>query len=186
MLAAFVEAAGATGVRADAVEGRWPDVAEQTPVADVAVSGHVLYNVADLVPFARALTAHASHRVVVELSAEHPLNWLGPLWLHFHGWDRPAGPTATLAQEVLTDLGLGVGREERERLGTRAGGFERREDAVALMRKRLCLTPDRDDELAEALGDRLIATDDGLWSAGPASQTMVTLWWDTAGEAGLS
>lgn len=186
MLAAFVEAAGAAGVPVDAVDGRWPEVALQTPVADVVVCGHVLYNVADLVPFVEALSGHALRRVVVELSAEHPLNWLDPLWLRFHGWDRPPGPTAPVAQEVLADLGYRVGREERERLGTRAGGFERREDAVALMRKRLCLSADRDDELADALGDRLMATDDGLWSAGPASQTMVTLWWDTEGEAPLS
>jgi SAM-dependent methyltransferase len=183
MLAAFVEAAGAPGsTTVEAVPGRWPEVAGKTPVADVVVSGHVLYNVADLEPFARALTEHASRRVVVELSAEHPLNWLGPLWLRFHDWERPPGPTASLAQEVLLSLGYAVKREGRERLGTRAGGFESREDAVALIRKRLCLTTDRDEELADALGDNLMETEDGLWSAGPPAQTMVTLWWD----AGLS
>jgi hypothetical protein len=62
----------------------------------------------------------------------------------------------------------------------RSGGFERREDAVGLIRRRLCLTPDRDGEIAEALGHRL-AQHDGLWSAGPEAQRLVTLWWDTAG-----
>jgi hypothetical protein len=32
-------------------------------------------------------------------------------------------------------------------------------------------------EIAEALGDRL-ALRDGVWSAGPARQVVVTMWWD--------
>ncbi len=59
----------------------------------------------------------------------------------------------------------------------RGSGFERREDAVALIRRRLCLWPDRDEEVAEAIGDRLVERD-GLWSAGPVDQEIVTLWWD--------
>ena len=57
------------------------------------------------------------------------------------------------------------------------GGFEQREDAVALIRRRLCLGPENDPEIAEALGDRL-AEREGLWSAGPPEQILVTLWWD--------
>ena len=56
-------------------------------------------------------------------------------------------------------------------------GFERREHAVALVRRRLCLTPERDGEIARALGPRL-REHDGLWSAGPREQRVVTLWWD--------
>jgi hypothetical protein len=48
------------------IEGTWPDVATQTPVAEVAVCHHVVYNVADLAAFAQALTDHASARIVIE------------------------------------------------------------------------------------------------------------------------
>jgi hypothetical protein len=43
----------------------------------------------------------------------------------------------------------------------------------------LCLPADRDDEIAAALGDRL-AEHAGLWSAGPAAQGIVTMWWPAA------
>ena len=52
--------------------------------------------------------------------------------------------------------------------------------ALAFTRRRLCLTPDRDQELAAALGDRLQGRN-GLWSTGPPSRTFVTLWWDVSG-----
>jgi 2-polyprenyl-3-methyl-5-hydroxy-6-metoxy-1,4-benzoquinol methylase len=48
MLTEFTRAAGVAGVRATTVEGRWPDVADITPVADVVVCHHVAYNVADI------------------------------------------------------------------------------------------------------------------------------------------
>jgi hypothetical protein len=50
---------------------------------------------------------------------------------------------------------------------------------VALVRRRLCLSDDRDAELADALGERL-TEDDGLWAAGPAEHAITTLWWDRA------
>ena len=60
-----------------------------------------------------------------------------------------------------------------------SGGFGRREDAIHSIRKRLCLPADRDDEIADALGDRLRKFD-GLWDVGPVERTVVTLWWDPA------
>ncbi|MGQ0668897.1 MAG: hypothetical protein ACT4PO_04355 [Actinomycetota bacterium] len=99
------------------------------------------------------------------------------LWLRFHGLERPEDPTANDAEAALRELALDVQREDQIR-DSRGSGFERREDAVALIRRRLCLWPDREDEIVEALGDRP-AERRGLWSAGPAEQTAVTLWWDT-------
>ena len=43
----------------------------------------------------------------------------------------------------------------------------RREDAVALVRRRLCLPAERDADVGAALGDRLVLDADGDWSAGP-------------------
>ncbi|TMK44263.1 MAG: methyltransferase domain-containing protein [Actinobacteria bacterium] len=177
MLEEFRRAAAAAGVEAVAALGRWPDVAAEVVAADVVVCAHVLYNVQELEPFARALHEHARHRVVIEITSTHPLAWMSDLWLRFHDLQRPTEPTADVAEEALREWGFDV---EREDVTTppRGGGFERREDAVGLIRRRLCLTPDRDDEVAEALGDRL-AKHEGLWSAGPDRQRLVTLWWDT-------
>jgi precorrin-6B methylase 2 len=178
MLATVAEAARARGVRVSTVLGRWPDVADEAPSADVVLCGHVAYNVADLGPFVTALDAHATRRVVMELTDRHPLAWMNGLWLRFHGVRRPDGPTDADAIDVIRDLGFSVEREARTKHHTAAdGGFARREDAIALVRRRLCLTSDHDDEIAEALGDRLRERG-GLWSAGPPEQTVVTLWWD--------
>ena len=54
------------------VHGRWPDVHARVEMADVAVCGHVVYNVADLGAFVTALTEHASRRVVLEFTEVHP------------------------------------------------------------------------------------------------------------------
>jgi SAM-dependent methyltransferase len=177
MLESFDAAARAAGVEPVTVEGSWPGVSDRAPLADVVVCGHVLYNVPDLGPFVRALDAHARVRVVVELTERHPLVWLNDLWERFHGVRFPDGPTADDAVDALRGSGIAPSREQRTDM-TASGGFARRQDAVHLVRKRLCLPAGRDAEIAAALGERL-REHDGLWSAGPAEQVVVTLWWDT-------
>jgi SAM-dependent methyltransferase len=176
MLEAFAESARTHGVEARAILGAWPEAAMNAPEADVVVCHHVLYNVGDLAPFVLALDGHARRRVVIEITATHPLSWMSGLWRRFHGLERPEGPTADDALEALAELGLPVSRED-ERRTPLSSGFERREDAVALVRRRLCLPPEDDDEIAEALGPLLIQRD-GLWAAGPREQTLATLWWN--------
>jgi SAM-dependent methyltransferase len=177
MLRTFRDAAERVGVEARTVPGRWPDVAPDVTPADVVVCHHVLYNVADLEPFVRALSDHAHRRVVVEMTERHPLAWMNDLWLRFHGLRRPEDPTAADARDALEELGIPTRREDHVAPGSGAG-FARREDAVAFIRRRLCLPAERDPEVAEALGDRL-AEHDGMWTSSSAAQRLVTLWWDT-------
>jgi SAM-dependent methyltransferase len=176
MLAEFLASAREAGVQARTVEGRWPEAGPDAPTAEVVVCGHVLYNVGELEPFVRALDAHARRRVVVEITSAHPLVWMADLWRHFHGLERPTGPSADLAGAAIAELGVEVHREDESRV-PRSGGFERRDDAIAFLRRRLCLSADRDAELAEALGERLLERD-GLWAAGPLEHPIVTMWWD--------
>lgn len=178
MLDEFGSAARRRRVATQVLQGTWPEVAPLAPIADVVLCHHVFYNVANLGPFARALDEHARQRVVVELTDRHPWSWMNDHWMRFHGLERPDGPTAEDAEAALRELGFEVRREDRVP-APRGSGFERREDAVALIRRRLCLGPDRDDEVAEAIGDRLVERD-GLWSAGPKDQAIVTFWWDPA------
>ena len=162
MLVAYREAVERRDREVTTIHGRWPDVATSAPGADVAVSGHVLYNVQDLAPFVRALDAHAERRVVLELTEHHPLRWMNELWLRFHGLVFPDGPDAAVAERAIHDLGFDAARDDREADRTRGhGGFERREDAVAMIRRRLCLAAERDGEIADALGDRLRGTTRG-------------------------
>jgi SAM-dependent methyltransferase len=181
MLGIFVHTAEAADVKARGVQGRWPDVEAEAPTADVVVCGHVAYNVADLPPFVRALDHHARHRVVLALTERHPLVWMNDLWLSFHGVRRPDRPGADDAVRLLVEMGITPEREEHRSDDDAAGnGFASREDAIALVRRRLCLGAERDGDRAVALGDRLRERN-GLWSAAPSHRSVVTLWWDTEG-----
>jgi SAM-dependent methyltransferase len=178
MLSAFREAAAASGASVRTIEGAWPGRAGAAPVCDVVVCGHVLYNVSNVATFVRALDEHASARVVVEITGEHPWAWMNDLWVLFHDLERPTSPSAEDARAVLVELGLTPSWEERS-VGPQPSGFERRAEAVALVRRRLCLSSEADPAIERALGDRLRSVD-GLWSAGPSRTRIVTMWWDVA------
>lgn len=168
MLAEFARGAAERGVEHQEVLGAWPQVAPTAGDADVVVCHHVLYNIPDLVPFTQALTGAARARVVVEITAEHPWAATSGLWRHFHDLERPSGPTAELAIQTLRDAGLPVNAERWSR-PPRALDPEL---AVTALRRRLCLTADRDAEIAAALQG----------GAPGGEQEVVTLWWDAPGD----
>jgi len=173
MLEAFRERAEAAGVAADTIEGTWPGVARATPAADVVVCSHVVYNVPDAPPFARALTEHARRRVVVELMRVHPVSNLNDLWVRFHGLERPTRPTADDYVAVLREAGIEPERTDWE-VRDWHGGFTSPDDLVAFVRRRLCLTADRDPDVWEAIRGRVIERD-GTFGLPPRPN--VTLWW---------
>ncbi|MGO9963050.1 MAG: class I SAM-dependent methyltransferase [Acidimicrobiales bacterium] len=175
LLNVLVENANRLGKQAIAICGRWPDVAGEVAPADVVTCHHVLYNVADLGPFVAALASHARRRVVVEMTARHPLTSLNPLWERFHGLARPEVPTATDALAVLEALGL----EPRHETWCRPGGFEHEsfEDLVEVTRRRLCLGSDRTGEVASALRE-LGAEGERSGEPGLSGVEIVTIWWD--------
>jgi len=174
MLAAFSEEAATAKVEAAAIQGRWPDVAGQVDAADVVVCHHVLYNVAALEPFVAALTGHARHRVVVEVSDRHPQAGLGPLWRRFHGLDRPDGPSADDAEAALRHLGLQVRRVDWE--GTYGSDQANWDVVVAFTRRRLCLPPGREADVADAL-EEARAAGQSLPFLGGVPRRLVTLSW---------
>lgn len=167
MVEALTAAAEARGIPVLTVTGRWPDVAERVGPADVVVCHHVLYNVADAVPFVEALASRARRRVVMEITPVHPQAGINDLWRHFHHLDRPEGPGVADAVAMLEEAGISPLAEPFERRA-RAAGWDRA-DHVAFVRRRLCLTPEADEEI-----DRLLPPGAGL----PA-QSAVCLWWDT-------
>ena len=165
MLRAFAEV-GAGRAELETVQGRWPHVADRVDPVDVAVCANVAYNVADLGGFVSALTDVARRRVVLELSDRHPQQPLAPLWEHFWGVSRPVRPTADDAVAVVREVtGAPVAAERWVREGSFMG--RRGPDAVAWIRRRLCLPADADGEVAEQL-QRLPEL---------APSAMVTLWW---------
>jgi hypothetical protein len=154
------------------VEGRWPDPADQTPSADVVVCHHVFYNAPDLRTFALRLTDHARARVVVELTATHPLSPMNELWRRFHGVTRPTSPTTADAVAVLEEAGMEVSREDWT--APRPGGFPDKRDLIAMIRRGLCLPPERDAEIESAMGGRIVERDGGYTLP---DRPVSTLWW---------
>jgi hypothetical protein len=160
-------------VEFEAVSGRWPDVAPRVGPADVVVCNHVFYNAPDLGPFVEALTAHARSRVVVELTRDHPASNMNGLWMRFHNLSRPDEPTVDDAMAVVEEA-TGVSPTRDDWTAEPSGGFARKGDLVAWIRRRLCLPADRDPEVAEALAPDVVEHD-GLYTFG--SRDVVTLWW---------
>jgi SAM-dependent methyltransferase len=174
MVASFLDAAGQRGVAAEGVEGSWPEVAGRVGPADVVVCHHVLYNVADLAPFVRALTGHARRRVVAELTERHPLVGLAPLWRRFHGLERPTGPGAGDAVAALAAAGLEVDRQDWEHQDQ--FGFDDFDELVAFTRRRLCLPADRDPEVGQALLEQGTHRVDGVWVSGQPRRVATLSW----------
>ncbi len=166
LLDAFAERAVASGTPFRTFAGRWPEVAGEVPVADVAVCHHVAYNVADLGGFAAALGSHARRRVVLELTSSHPLAWTSPYWRALQDVVRPDGPVAADAEALLRELGLDVRavswRQPRQQLD---------DAAIGRLARRLCLGPDRYADLTAALAEM----------PPPRWRDLSTLWWDNGG-----
>ncbi|WP_236050408.1 class I SAM-dependent methyltransferase [Nonomuraea cypriaca] len=155
------------GVPVTTVEGRWPDVADQVPVADAAIAAHVVYNVPDLAEFLRALDGRTNGRVVLELSHTHPMSWMTPLWQHFHGVDRPVRPIAEDCVALAAALGFPVHVEEREAPLER---FSSLEELAASVCRRVCLDPSRAEEVGRT------AVELGMWPV--PRDRWVTIWWE--------
>lgn len=168
MLDAFADAATRRGVHHREFLGDWPNVADDVPEADVVVCHHVAYNVGDIGPFLTALDVHARVRVVLEIPTLHPLSTMNALWKRFWDLDRPTRPTADqlgeIAQAMGFDAHVDVWNDETWGKRVEMPDAER----VRFARIRLCLTEDRDAEVAAALIDE---TDQ-------APREVATVWWD--------
>lgn len=164
-------------VAATTVEGRWPEVAATVPAADVVLCHHVLYNVPDLVPFLTALTEHARREVVVELTADHPLTPLNPLWLRMHGIERPDHPTAGEVQAIL--LAMGINPQVHVWRRPSPEQFASTQEQLASTAARLCLPPERIPELVAVIAE-LDAEGDWGWTGGGPRHVVVLNWHGSA------
>ena len=168
MLDAFADAAKRRGVTSREFLGDWPAVADDVPEADVVVCHHVAYNVADIGPFLAALNDHARARVVLEVPTVHPQSNMNPMWKRFWNIDRPTRPTAGQLGDIAREMGFDAQVDiwADETWGNRVEMSQ--EDRIRFSRIRLCLTEDRDAEIAAAL----------LEETDAAPRELATIWWD--------
>lgn len=168
MLDAFADAAIRRGVGHREYLGDWPAVADAVPECDVVVCHHVAYNVADIGPFLVALNGRARQRVVLELPVRHPMSGMNPLWKRFWNLDRPTQPTAHDLMAIARALGFDAHIEvwPDETWGRRVDMPQA--ERVRFARIRLCLTEERDAEVAAAL----------IEEADSLPREVATVWWD--------
>ncbi|WP_445189852.1 class I SAM-dependent methyltransferase [Pseudonocardia sp. Cha107L01] len=146
MLEVFAADCEARGVEYRTVLGAWPSVANEAGIADAVLCHHVGYNTVEFPPFLVAMTAAARRGVVMELTAAHPMAWLDPLWVRFHGLHRPPPATADDAVAVLNELGI-------EPTVVRWDRPARLPEDPEWVARRLCLPPERIGEVADALAE---------------------------------
>jgi len=165
MLEMFTQNAKSRGVTSEIFEGFWPEVAADVPSVDVVVCHHVVYNVANIAPFLKELSAHAKYRVVIEMPTHHPLTNLSEAWMHFWSLERPIAPTAEDLVNVLKEIGIDA------HVDYWIGQLRDRTDIdrdSEFMRVRLCLPPERLPEVREYL----------LQNPMPSQREIATIWWD--------
>jgi len=177
MLELLAGRASAAGLTACLVTGSWPAVAGRVAAADLVTCHNVVYNVPDLAPFLTELTRHARRRVVLEMTAVHPLAALNPLWQRFHGLTRPDRPTAADLLGILAAMGLAV--EHTEAARPAYADYQSMTELVEVTRRRLCLPPERAGEVEAALLD--LGVDPELpGDLGSSGRQQVTIWWEGA------
>ncbi|NNN08020.1 MAG: class I SAM-dependent methyltransferase [Acidimicrobiaceae bacterium] len=165
MLEMFAANAAARGLSAETHLGFWPAVASAVPRADVVTAHHVVYNVSDIVPFLRALSDHATQRVVLELPRHHPLVTLSGAWRHFWQLERPSTPTPEDLMAVLREMDIEASIEHWD------GPMRVEQDleqAAHFNRVRLCLPEEREGEVLEYM------------QANPPllQRELATIWWN--------
>jgi 2-polyprenyl-3-methyl-5-hydroxy-6-metoxy-1,4-benzoquinol methylase len=173
MLDGLAELKGELGF--EVVVGRWPAVAGDVKPHAVALSAHVVYDVADVAPFLTALHRAVTKGIVLELTPAHPWVNLGPLYRELHGLDRPLGPTVEDLAAVVREA-LGVEPVVHRWSRPTDMVFDTAEEAIEFTARRLVLPRGRWAELEERLLPRL-AGRAGHWQIEPTERELCTLWW---------
>ena len=133
--------------RVTTLNSSWP--ASKPFAADIVLSANVLYNVPDISPFISALIDAANQSVVIEVTKNHPLSNVSPIFEHFHNISRPTTPTAHDVIEIVRAYGY----EPRTESWVRSTSSHDITDEERLdeYQSRACIEDERRAELKEFL-----------------------------------
>jgi 2-polyprenyl-3-methyl-5-hydroxy-6-metoxy-1,4-benzoquinol methylase len=177
MAAGLQEEIAAEGLEVTVVVGAWPEAAVRTPVSDVVLSSHVVYDVPQIDSFIRGLNGHARRGVVLEMTDVHPWTKMNYLYRAIHDLDRPLGPSVQdLVEVAMDELGAEVGVVRWERAPDL--WFMNWQEILDYYGKRVAVPRARRPHLRPLLEDFVSPKGDRLYvEDGP--RYFATLWWNT-------
>lgn len=158
------------------IVGSWPQVAGNAHLHDVALSAHVVYDVAAIGPFIDAMHRGARRAVVIEMTPRHPWTGLSPYYRALHGIDRPSRPTVDDFAAVVEEV-TGAVPERRWWIETPSLRFADMQELLAFYRRRLLVPPERSIEAAALLEPDVHQLDDGWLVLGDPEREVVAVWW---------
>ena len=177
MLAQLRESAAEAGSsNVEAVHSDWETA--DVNVADVVLCSHVVYGVADVMPFIEKLNSHALSRVVLLSFVDSPQASIAPLWEPVHGEQRINLPALPELVNVLWEMDIFP--NVRMLTSTRAQSFETIEAATDELGARLFLGEDSDKraKLDSVIEDFLVHHDDGFRIIGARPTRQGVIWWN--------
>lgn len=163
--------AGLSNVRI--VDATWEDAIVDPH--DVVLASHILYPIADVVPFIRKLDAHARHSCVICIRVDQIGGDLAELWQRIWGSTRAPEPTLIDLYNVLFSLDI---RANVQLVPFSAGTFDNVDEAIEQARGMLFLQADdhqHDTWIKSFLAERLIERNGQLtWRD---SRQAALVWW---------
>ncbi|GAC1562536.1 MAG: hypothetical protein NVS2B7_36600 [Herpetosiphon sp.] len=143
---------------------------------DIGLAAHVLYPIAEVVPFLQKLDAHARRACFVVTRVDTMLPQLAPLWHAIWGQERPREPAFLDLYNLL--FALGFRAEVRLVPFGRALQFDTRDDAISHVRQLLFLPDVADEHTARILGflETTLIAQDGHLLLPNATQAAVVSW----------
>jgi len=168
MLDALRTEAVAHGIdNVDAIAGRWPDAARQSPlaatggpIADVALIAHVSYDIEAIWPFVEAMERAARRECLAVLMDRSPASLAEPFWPEVHGEARVALPALPAFVDLLTAHGR---RPDVRSLEATRRQWQGRDELLAHLRRQTWVAPgsEKDRRLQALLDDWLVRDEDG-------------------------
>ncbi len=158
-------------------QAAWPEAEARVGSAEVVLCAHVVYPIADIVPFVRALDRAARCAVVVVARLGQPDEVLNHVFAAVHGEERAPMPSLVDLYNLL--LQIGIPASVTLHPSESRWNYPDAEAAVADAATRLGVGRDspRWAAMEAAVRSRLVPRGDEVWLA-PAQAHQGVIWWE--------
>jgi SAM-dependent methyltransferase len=176
MRASLHEIAAEAGIdNVTIVAKRWDEA--EVPQADVVISAHVVYMIADIQAFVMKVSEHAREKVLMPTFMRPPMARYAPFWRWAHGEDRVQLPGAAEFMQVLWEIGIYPNLEMFAPEPFRA--LKDWQTALTTLRQRLYVEPATaaDARLQKGMREVLVERPDGYAMPGTAPGRLALISW---------